>query len=353
MLRHAIAPARFFSQVPNEIIRHPRLSSDAVRLLTWQLSLPDGADGPLSVTARRAGIKKSAFIRAKRELSAEGYLHEWRRQGPTGRWSTVQLVSNVPLGPAEAAEVREGRPTGGIPAAGQPTGRAVGRSLENTVENTPHPPAPDQRQLDDQAHALGDPAHTGGQEGGRPQNDDATPAQEAAAAAAMPRELAERAVQALAAVSRAERRLRLGGRELRQLAPLAGTWLQRGATAGDIRNALVSGLPETVHWPAALVRDRLVRKMPDAPPFAYRRATGASAKPPVTPSVAAMRECAGEHLQPLLFRPVAEERRCAACRSEPPETATADDGPAPVSAGKALFAAVRVAMRPARLSRAG
>jgi hypothetical protein len=106
MLRHAIAPARFFTQVPNDIIRHPRLSSDAVRLLTWQLSLPEGADEALSRTAARAGIGKCAFLRAKGELKAEGYLHEWREQGVRGLWSTVQLVSNVPLTGEEAAAVR-------------------------------------------------------------------------------------------------------------------------------------------------------------------------------------------------------------------------------------------------------
>ncbi|MFJ5680991.1 hypothetical protein [Streptomyces sp. NPDC093097] len=326
--------------MPNEIIRHPRLSSDAVRLLTWQLSLPAGADEPLSATAKRAGIKKTAFIRAKRELSTEGYLHEWRRQSPAGRWSTVQLVSNVPLDAAEAAGVRDGRPTDGIPAAGKPIGRAVGRSLENTVENTPNPPSPEE-EFDGQDPVLGRAAKVGGREDGQSQDTEEPPAPETATAATVPQELVERAAQALAAVSHAERRLRLGGREVGRLAPLAGEWLQRGSTVRDIREALTSGLPETVHCPAALVRDRLVRKMPDAPSFAEQRAIGT----PPTPRVAAMRECAGEHLQPLLFRPVNGERLCAACRSEQAETAASGDGPTPVRAGQALFAAVRAAVR--------
>ncbi|WP_159425880.1 hypothetical protein [Streptomyces noursei] len=326
--------------MPNDIIRHPRLSSDAVRLLTWQLSLPDGVDEPLSTTAKRAGIKKTAFIRAKRELSAEGYLHEWRRQGPAGRWSTVQLVSNVPLGAAEAAGVRDGRPADGIPAVGEPMGRAVGRSLENTVENIPNPPSPDE-QIDGQAPVLGHAAKDDGREGGQSPNDEKTPAPEPDVAPTMPQELVERAAQALAAVSHDERRLRLGGREVRQLAPLAGEWLQRGATIRDIREALTSGLPETVHCPVALARDRLVRKMPDAPSFAEQRAMAA----PAAPRVAAMRECAGEHLQPLLFRPVNDERLCTACRSQQAETATAGDRPVTVGAGHTLFAAARAAMR--------
>ncbi|MEU7181702.1 hypothetical protein [Streptomyces celluloflavus] len=340
MLRHAIAPARFFSQVPNEIIRHPRLSSDAVRLLTWQLSLPDGADESLSATAKRAGIKKTAFIRAKRELSAEGYLHKWRRQGQAGLWSTVQLVSNVPLDPAEAAGVRDGRPADGVPAAGKPTGRAVGRSPENTVENTPNPPSPDE-QPDYRAPGLGHTAAPDGREGGQSRNDEDAPAPEAAATASVPRELVDRGAQALAAVSHGERRLRLGGREVRRLAPLAGEWLQRGSTIREIQEALTSGLPETVHCSAALVHNRLVRKMPEAPSFGEQRATGA----PAAPRVAAMRECTGEHLQPLLFRPVDDERLCAACRCEQAEAAVDSDSPAAVGAGQTLFTAVRAAMR--------
>lgn len=142
MLRHAIAPARFFSQVPNEIIRHPRLGSDAVRLLLWQLSLAPGADEPLSESARRAGVKKSGFQRAKEELKAEGFLHEWREQKVRGRWGTVQLVSNVPLTAEEAVLVRDGVPPTDVPpAVGQPTRRVVGRYPEQTdQDNTPNLP---------------------------------------------------------------------------------------------------------------------------------------------------------------------------------------------------------------------
>ncbi|MFJ9612638.1 hypothetical protein [Streptomyces noursei] len=233
--------------MPNEIIRHPRLSSDAVRLLTWQLSLPEGTDEPLSVTAKRAGIKKTAFIRAKRELSAEGYLHEWRRQGPAGRWSTVQLVSNVPLGAAEAAEARDGRPADGIPAVGEPMGQTVGRSLENTVENIPKPPSPD-GQIDDETPDRGHTTKTDGREDGQSPNDEKTPAPEPDVAATMPQELVERAAQALAAVSHDERRLRLGGREVRRLAPLAGMAATRGHNSRypggvDVRAAGDGALP--------------------------------------------------------------------------------------------------------------
>ncbi|MCF3106211.1 hypothetical protein IPZ58_32255 [Streptomyces roseoverticillatus] len=291
MLKHAIPPASFFTQVSNEILRHPRLSSDAVRLLTWQLSLPDGANEPLSKTAERAGIKKIAFLRAKRQLLGEGYLHEWRLQGDGGRWSTIQLVSSVPLSVEEALAVRGGgQPTGGIPAAGEPTGRAVGRSPEdNNGENNFHPPSPVAEEAPEEAEPPERP----------------------------PAPLAERGARALAAVVRRERRLRLSAPDVARLAPLAGEWFLRGVSMADFREALTAHLPQVVHYPAGLVRDRLVRKMPPAPTFAEQRASA-----PRTPSrVAGMRECLGEHVQPRLFPPVADETLCRECRRGGPEPA--------------------------------
>jgi hypothetical protein len=132
MYRHFIAPARGFTQFSHSLIRHPRLNSDAVRILTWQLSLPEGAKEPLSRTAERAGIGGCAFTRAKRQLLAEGFLHERRTQGIGGRWTTQQVLSNQPLGEAEAAKlmgrapgpviVAVSAPGPRIPAAGEPTG---------------------------------------------------------------------------------------------------------------------------------------------------------------------------------------------------------------------------------------
>ncbi|GAA0490654.1 hypothetical protein ABZ951_20305 [Streptomyces sp. NPDC046215] len=271
MLRHAISPERFFSQVPNEIIRHPRLSAAAVRLLTWQLSLPRDVDVPLSETAAQAGIKKTAFIRAKRELVAEGYVHEWRRQGTGGRWTTTQLVSNVPLTPDEAVALRDGaapgssQPTVEEPAVGEPEGRAVGRYPDNTEENTDNPsPQPP-------------------------------------AACGVPQPLIDRGGLVLASVSHRERKLRLTGRDVQGLAALAGEWLLRGATVKELREALTDGLPERVHAPAALARDRLVRKMPETPPLGVTE-----------PAVRALQTCEGGCER--AFRPVGEETQCRDCR---------------------------------------
>ncbi|MFE0130560.1 hypothetical protein ACFWY6_03025 [Streptomyces sp. NPDC059037] len=276
MLRHVIAPARFFSQVPNEIIRHPRLSSDAVRLLTWQLSLPVDADESLSKTARRAGIGKVAFLRAKGQLKDEGYVHEWREQIERGRWRTRQLVSNVPLGRDEAARVGavspQVAPTVAVPAAGAPMGRGVGRLPEQT-----------------------------------PVGDTLQPSPEAKAAP----ELAAEARRIVDALHRLDPRLRVPRGILPELAALAAQWLAVGHTAEAVREEIRRQLPgcgTVVHHPGGLVRYVLR----EAPPLDVR---------PSAPRVAQMVECSGAHAQPRLFRPVADELLCADCRQGRAESA--------------------------------
>ncbi|MEV6777638.1 hypothetical protein [Streptomyces syringium] len=296
MLRHVIAPTRFFTQVSNEIIRHPRLSAAAVRLLTWQISYPDGTDEALGVTAERAGIKKTAFTQGKRELVAEGYLHEWSGQVEKGQWVTIQLISNVPLTAEEATAARNPgvSPTAAEPTVGEPTPRSVGRSQEETTgANTPHPPHP----------------------------------------------LAERGAQALTAVSRGERKLRLSPRDIARLAPLAAEWLQRGSTLRELREALTSGLPDRINSPAGLTRDRLVRKMPEPPSFADQRAVE-----PTAPRVASMRECRGDHTQPYLFRPVDGETLCRDCRQDQAAEAQ-DDASGAIGAALRGGSLVRAALR--------
>ncbi|MFE6961360.1 hypothetical protein [Streptomyces sp. NPDC057696] len=209
--------------MPNEILRHPRLSSDAVRLLAWQLSLPDDAKDPLSKTARQAGIGKCAFNRAKGELKREGYLHEWRQQGVRGLWSTVQLVSNAPLKPEQALALRDGAPAGGNPAAGEPTGRTVGRHPEKPVlENIPHHP---EALLEAEA-----PEAPAVMEAGR---------------------------QLISTILDLEPRLRVPRGILPQLAALASAWLEAGHTPGGVRAHVQRSLPgpkQPIHRPGGLLR---------------------------------------------------------------------------------------------------
>ncbi|MDX3385091.1 hypothetical protein PV682_26965 [Streptomyces niveiscabiei] len=77
-----------------------------------------------------------------------------------------------------------------------------------------------------------------------------------------------RAVILLAALSRTAPSLFLSAAECAQLAPLVEEWFARGAGSETVRTALTAGLPHVVHSPAALLRRRLVDKMP--PPVPVR-----------------------------------------------------------------------------------
>ncbi|MEU3355294.1 hypothetical protein [Streptomyces sp. NPDC037389] len=294
--------------MPNEIIRHPRLSSDAVRLLTWALSLPEEALEPLSRTAQRASIGKSAFTRAKRELVAEGFVHEWRRQADGGRWVTDQMISNVPLTVTEAEAARDGRPSVQSPATGEPNRPAVGRSPKKTRRNNYNPPTPVPAPADEPEAMADETPAAAEREGEDPSASKQSPV------CMVPPPLVERGGLALAAIAHAEPRLRLSGRDVAGLAILAGEWFQRGGGMPDLREALISGLPEVVHSPGALVRNRLTRKMPTVPTFAEQREADRHAT--AGPRVGEMRECTGDHVQPRLFRPVDGETLCLACRSD-------------------------------------
>ncbi|MFF5344476.1 hypothetical protein ACFY4H_27875 [Streptomyces althioticus] len=302
--RHHIAPPRAFSQFSHDLIRHPRLSSDAVRLLAWQLSLPDGARESLSRTAERARIGGCAFTRAKRQLKEEGFVHERRLQGPGGHWVTQQLVSNVPLSAAEAAKLLarmpvhtpsanaspQVAPSPRIPTVGAPTPPPTdGHPRKNPGENTPHHPAEPER---------------------KPKSE---PGPGPAPETPEPSEAARALVAALPHLSPDLCRIPRGMHD--ELTRLVSRWLAAGHTPTAVRTHILRGLPDDgtpVHRPGGLLR-YLLRDVPPAPdpdatPIAEHPA-------PARPSsrLAALRECEGDHVQATFFRPVAEETLCRAC----------------------------------------
>ncbi|MEU5050639.1 hypothetical protein [Streptomyces sp. NPDC021096] len=71
-----------------------------------------------------------------------------------------------------------------------------------------------------------------------------------------------RAYAALAGLTRADDRLALSAADCAALEPLAAEWFARGAGESQLVRALTAGLPPQVHAPAALVRIRLVEKLP-------------------------------------------------------------------------------------------
>lgn len=70
------------------------------------------------------------------------------------------------------------------------------------------------------------------------------------------------AYDTLARLGLQEPRLALSAADCAALEQLAADWMARGATPEHLTHALVAGLPGSVHSPRALVRRRLVDKMP-------------------------------------------------------------------------------------------
>lgn len=306
--RHHIAPPRAFTQFSHDLIRHPRLSSDAVRLLTWQLSLPEGARESLSRTAERARIGACAFTRAKRQLKEEGFVHERRLQGPGGHWVTQQLVSKVPLAAAEAAKLLGRMPVHAPSADASPQ---VAPSPRIPAVGTPTPPSTDGHPRKD----LGeDTSH-------RPAEPEREPAPETTEVPESARAL----VAALPRLSPDLRRIPRGMHD--ELAQLVSAWFAAGHTPTAVRTHILRGLPDDgtpVHRPGGLLR-YLLRDVPPVPTPAGR--APASERPvPGRPSgrLAALRECEGDHVQATLFRPTGDETLCRRCLYSSPAGARSD-----------------------------
>ncbi|MBT3077082.1 MULTISPECIES: hypothetical protein [Streptomyces] len=260
MLRHAIAPVRRYTKVSHDVMRHPRLGSDAKVMIAYAQGLPDERAGKaLSELAREVGITGRKFQIAKGQLVVNGFVHEWRVVGERGRWATQQLFSNVPLSDDEAravwreagAEV-EPSPSERLPTVGQPGTRTVGHQLpvdEERVENSSRPPT-----------EAGVEVPAGEPGSGELSGEDA---------------VVERVLLSLRDV-RAD--LRLGVVEARALVAQAVEWLRRGVSGVELRRVLSSDLPPgRVRSAVGFLRHRLEHKMPEAPRSREERGEGAAA----------------------------------------------------------------------------
>ncbi|MFJ2936344.1 hypothetical protein ACIO8G_26745 [Streptomyces sp. NPDC087219] len=356
--RNFIAPSRAFSQFSHEIIRHPRLDSHAARLLTWQLSLPTHARETLSETAKRARIGATSFTTAKRQLKAEGYVHERRTQVSGGLWVTQQLVSSAPLRPEEAAKIFAGMPAHSgvervyaqvapgspVPAVGHPETRSTdGHPEKDRRANTSDLPpgaADSGRGPGDEPEGgretgpktgpetgpgtgpgTGPKQTTGprpapeGQPGNEPQSGPSEPVDEAPGSTRPGARLdeARALVGALPLLSPALRHIPPGMRD--ELTRLTARWLAAGHTSADVHEHVLRGLPGAgtpVQRPGGLVR-YLLREVP---PRALPRPEPSPPRsgPRLSSRLEGARECAsGAHTQPMLFRPVADEALCPDC----------------------------------------
>ncbi|MFI7236351.1 hypothetical protein [Streptomyces cyaneofuscatus] len=310
MLWHAIAPVRRYTKASHDVVRHPRLCSDAKILLLYVQGLPDEQTHlALSEHGRKLGIKGRAFQRAKEQLVVNGFVHERRAAGERGLWVTHQLFSNVPLTDAdalavwrEAAACVEASPSVQFPAVGDPGARMVGGQLpvdEELGKNSSRPPT--------EAPSEGE---------------------------ALAVELVELSPQeaeaelVLLSLRNSDRQLRLGVREARELVGLAVEWLRRGVSGCELRRVLSSGLPaKGVRSAVGFLRHRLEMKMPEVPGSGERAPARVAARevvevveeatshdaPPAPPYVAPLVTCEGpgnEHV----FRAYDGQTTCPECR---------------------------------------
>ncbi|MYX15136.1 hypothetical protein GTY67_17360 [Streptomyces sp. SID8374] len=297
MLWHAIAPVRRYTKASHDVVRHPRLCSDAKILLLYVQGLPDGQTHvALSEHGRKLGIKGRAFQRAKEQLVVNGFVHERRVSGERGLWVTHQLFSNVPLSEGDALVVwrdagegvRSSAPSAQFPAVGQPGGRSVGHQLpvdEELGENSSRPPT-------------------------EPPGDDGDVGE------LSPQE--SQAERVLLSLRHSHRQLHLGVAEVRELVPVAVEWLRRGVSAGDLRSVLSSGLPsDGVRCAVKFLKHRLVQKMPEDPQERQKPSPGREEAPAVLPApppyVAPLITCQGPGAEHV-FRSFDGATECPDCQ---------------------------------------
>ncbi|MBD0670439.1 hypothetical protein [Streptomyces sp. CBMA156] len=244
---HRSAQTRAFTVLPNGLLQDRRLSFTARGLLADLLSRPDGRreDGRQMADSSPQG--RGAVRRALNELKNAGYYRVDTVRMPDGTLRSEAHVFDTPQ-PAPAAHPPD------FGAGG--TGRPVTPPVKDPGKETTLPDEP------------------GGPDG--------------------PDEQTRSAVAVLFRVIRPEPRLRLGDAEARTLAPLVTRWLQRGCGEDELAHALLPGLPRAMHSPAAILRDRLQRKLPPEP---------AAAQPPPAPYT----ECGRCH------DPVPRPGICRAC----------------------------------------
>ncbi|MFC1417701.1 hypothetical protein [Streptacidiphilus cavernicola] len=296
-----------FTVLPNALLQDRRLSYTARGLLVDLLSRPDGwsEDGRRMADTSPQG--RHTVAKALRELASAGYYRVDRVRRDDGTFVSEAQVWDTPqqAGPGLAR-----------PGSGSAASEGAGSNPVKDLEKEPS--LPRSRSARAQAHEH-QPGCTepGGRAEATPHKTDSTAPTDAAVGAV---------VAALFRVIRPEPRLRLGTVEAAELAPLVAQWLERGCTERDLAAALLPGLPARMHSAAAVLRDRLLRKLPPAP------------EPVEAPVALQWHECA------RCADPVARPGLCRPCEGLGERTVKVGGGETSTARGIAM---VRAAMRPA------
>ncbi len=240
---HHSAHACNFTVLPNALLQQRRLTYTARGLLIDLLSRPDHWREDGRTTADSSPQGRSAIRKALKELTEAGYYRVVKIRMPDGTIRSEAHVFDTP----QLERPGVPRPDSG----GAETG-AADAPLVNYLIKEPSLPATRTDELSTNAEAGDEP---GGREGDHDVEQELP---------AVPDEQARTAALTLFRVIKQEPRLRLGEAEATELAPLVAQWLERGSTAAELAQALLPGLPATVHSPVGVLRNRLQRKMPPA-----------------------------------------------------------------------------------------
>ncbi|MFD4525167.1 hypothetical protein ACFWP7_14850 [Streptomyces sp. NPDC058470] len=244
---HRTTPTRAFSVFANALLRDRSISWCAVGVLTYLLSLPNGARATIRTLAEQRKEGRARIAAALHELEESRYLRRVLHKNPeSGQLFTVYEVFDTPY---------DDEPPSGEPekiqnlASGESESAASGPLPSGEKTREQEPPSP-------------------------PTAESAAESTPESAPLPPPSERTALAAKLLGSLGRAEPRLALGAAEALRLAPLVEEWWERGASSAAVRAALTQGLPSPVYSPRALVEDRLRRKRPAGAPE--------SAGPPVT-----------------------------------------------------------------------
>ena len=305
---HRSAHVRNFTVLPNCMLQCRRLSYTARGLLADLLSRPDGwrEDGRHMADTSTQG--RGTIRKALKELTDAGFYRVEKIRMPDGTIRTETHVYDTPQ-PAVPGATR--------PVPGEATAGGAGVPVVKDRYQEPTLPA---AQADQPSAGAGEPAD-------RPVGREEERTIEEAPPA-LPDEQIREAVATLFRVIRPEPRLRIGEAEARELAPLVAEWLKRGSSASELAQALLPGLPTTVHSPAGVLRSRLQRKLPPA-------------QAPRRPSEPRDAECAKCH------DPVPRPGICAACAGLGGRTVQVGGGAAVTAAGAARVRAAVLAAKAA------
>ncbi|KOG26828.1 hypothetical protein [Streptomyces viridochromogenes] len=237
---HRTRHAGNFTVVPNGIAQNRKLSFTARGLLEYLISLPNGTkEDARTLADDNPGVGRKGISDALDELIRERYYFRVTNRDDQGRIRTETYVFDTPQDDFSPLPASPGTGAAGARDAGtSPSGEKD--FSKDGGKNPPFPPA--------EETAPAAPAEEG--EGSSEKQEDQSP------------QLAE-AARIVRRFATFDGRLKLSERQVAKLAPSVADWLDRGATIGEITDAVTQGLPAKVYSAARLIADRLDRKRPE------------------------------------------------------------------------------------------